>query len=968
MYFKLKILMKNFTLLALCAFLFTAVSLVAQPTMAPTAPTKAAADVVSILGNTYTPLASNFTPAVPAVAINFYPDWGQGTTFAEFPVAGNPIKKYGALDYQGIDFGGSLNVSSMTTMHWDIWTDVATTIDIYLIASGAGERSVKKTTVVGWNSFDIPLTEYTSQSSFPVSSIFQFKFVEDPMVYRGGTKTVYLYNIYFWKPANVPTLTGFSVPAKLVGDAPFALTAPTSPSSGAFTYQSSNTSVATISGSTVTIVGAGTSTITANQAAAGAYAAGSTTATLVVTSPGPQTAAPTPTKLAANVTSLFSNAYTNVTVDTWSTVWDNADVADVMIAGNATKKYTNHTFSGTEFIGVNGVNLINASAIPDATKERTHIHMDVWTADAAGMDGFKVKLVDFGANGIYQGTPNDDSESIELPFSPTASGWFSVDAPLSSFTGLTNKAHLAQLVLVTPGGSKTFWLDNVYLYTVPVTGPTAPLTAAPNPTKLPANVISLFSGVYTDLAATDWFPNWGQSTVVTDEPIAGNTTKKFTNLNYQGTQFATAINLTAAGMTTMHFDYWSSTVNSFDVFLINILPLTQAEQKFTITPTLAGWNSIDIPLTVFNTINLTGIGQIKWEGRPSSGTVYLDNIYFWKPPVAAPTAPLTAAPDPTKLPANVISLFSGVYTNLTSTDWFPNWGQSTVVTDEIIVGNATKKLTNLNYQGTQFANPIDLMAANMTTFHIDYWSASVNSFDVFLINIPPSTPKEQKVTVTPTLLGWNSIDIPLVSYNTLDLSGIGQIKWEGRPAGGNVFLDNIYFWKPAAIPVEMTLFKGKAVNNTSVLTWQTASERDNKGFSIERSNDATNYTAIGEVKGNGTTASVHDYTFTDATPLSGVNYYRLRQTDVNGKETMSKVVTVLSAKSGLFIKNTLVHDVLDVTVGDASKGPLSIFNISGQLVYSTTVSGSQQINLSALTAGVYIIRTTTGEAMRFVKD
>ena len=80
--------------------------------------------------------------------------------------------------------------------------------------------------------------------------------------------------------AIAPTLGSFTVAAKNYGDAAFALTAPSSNSAGAFTYTSSNTSVATVSGSTVTIVGAGTSTITATQAANGNYASGTTTATL----------------------------------------------------------------------------------------------------------------------------------------------------------------------------------------------------------------------------------------------------------------------------------------------------------------------------------------------------------------------------------------------------------------------------------------------------------------------------------------------------------------------------------------------------------------------------------------------------------------------------------------------------------------------------------------------------------------
>jgi hypothetical protein len=80
-----------------------------------------------------------------------------------------------------------------------------------------------------------------------------------------------------------PTFGSFNVPSKMMGSVPFQLTAPTSNSGGAFSYTSSNTSVATISGSTVTVVGAGTSTITASQAAFGTFASGSTTATFTVT-------------------------------------------------------------------------------------------------------------------------------------------------------------------------------------------------------------------------------------------------------------------------------------------------------------------------------------------------------------------------------------------------------------------------------------------------------------------------------------------------------------------------------------------------------------------------------------------------------------------------------------------------------------------------------------------------------------
>ncbi len=82
--------------------------------------------------------------------------------------------------------------------------------------------------------------------------------------------------------ANAPTIGTLSLPSVSTQSAPFTLTAPTSNSTGVFTYTSSNTSVATVSGSTLTIIGAGTATITASQAANGCYASGSVSATLTV--------------------------------------------------------------------------------------------------------------------------------------------------------------------------------------------------------------------------------------------------------------------------------------------------------------------------------------------------------------------------------------------------------------------------------------------------------------------------------------------------------------------------------------------------------------------------------------------------------------------------------------------------------------------------------------------------------------
>ena len=164
--------------------------------------------------------------------------------------------------------------------------------------------------------------------------------------------------------------------------------------------------------------------------------------------PEPTVAAPTPVQDPGDVISMFSDAYTDVPVDTWLTVWSQGALEDVLIAGNATKKYTSVTFVGVE---TTGANLIDASAM-------THFHMDVWSPDA---NDFKIKLVDFGPDLAYGG--GDDSEhEITFP-APATETWISYDIPLTDFTGLASTMHLAQLIMVkAPLG--TLYVDNVFYY------------------------------------------------------------------------------------------------------------------------------------------------------------------------------------------------------------------------------------------------------------------------------------------------------------------------------------------------------------------------------------------------------------------------------------------------------------------------------------------------------------------------
>jgi hypothetical protein len=528
-----------------------------------------------------------------------------------------------------------------------------------------------------------------------------------------------------------------------------------------FSFTSSAASVATVSETgAVRVASGGTTNITAKVA--GKDAKGSLKLTSIGAPLLPPTPAPTPTKEAANVLSLYSNSYSNVPVNTFNTRWQfsTAEESFVKIGNDDVIRYKSLNFVGIEFTNPT----INASSMG-------FFHMDIWTPDPTALpNNFKILLVDFGPNGAFGG--GDDSQheiTINRP-QLVSNNWVSIDVPMSTFTGLTRRANLAQLVL--SGSIPNVFVDNIYFYKNPVNPP----TAAPTPTVAAANVISLFSDAYTNAPGTDFNPNWGQSTAVSQVQIGGNNTLYYANFNYQGIQLGSTLDV--SGYQFLHLHYYTTNATTLRVFLISAGPV---ETPFTLNVPTSGWNSINIPLSAFAPVNLKGIIQLKFEGSNGSD-VFLDNIYFSRVPIVPPVA----APTPTYPAANVISIYSDAYTNVPGNNLNPNWGQATVVTETAIQSNQTLVYTGLNYQGLEFGSPQNVSGRSF--LHLDYYSANATALEVFLISPGPvETP--YKLTV-PTNAGWNSVDIPLSAFAPVALNNVFQMKFVGN---GTIYLDNILF-------------------------------------------------------------------------------------------------------------------------------------------------------------------------------
>ncbi len=534
------------------------------------------------------------------------------------------------------------------------------------------------------------------------------------------------------------------------------------------TFDSSDPSVASVAeDGLVSVIGSGTTTISAKLL--DIDASGSLTIESSGVAAKPNAPAPAPIRSQDSVISMFSNAYQDVTVDTWNPFWDGSTTEnnDIQVDGDDVKQYKNLNFVG----------ILTESAPIDATS-MTHFHIDLWTPNATDAgQSFKVLIVDFGSDGSFGG--GDDS-SHELSFTAPlleSESWVSIDVPLSSFTGLTSRSVISQLVL--SGDLPTVYVDNLYYYNAGMVVSSGPEQGAPNPSNDEADVISIFSDSYNNVSGTNFNPDWGQGTQVSETTILGNNTLFYSGLDYQGTELEA--NLDVSEMTHLHIDYWTSNSSALNAFLISPGP---SETGTALSVPTTGWSSVDIPLSDFSDVDLMNIIQFKFDGN---GDIYLDNIYFYKEADGMETEPSTAAPDPSRDQGDVISLFSDAYTNVENTNLNPDWGQATQVSEVSIQGNNTLLYGGLNYQGMELGSSQNV--SEMTHLSIDIWTVNSSTLKVFLIS---PGPVETAYDVTVPTSGWSTLEIPLSEFSPVDLADVFQLKWEGN---GDIYIDNIYFYK-----------------------------------------------------------------------------------------------------------------------------------------------------------------------------
>jgi hypothetical protein len=225
---------------------------------------------------------------------------------------------------------------------------------------------------------------------------------------------------------------------------------------------------------------------------------------------------------------------------------------------------------------------------------------------------------------------------------------------------------------------------------------------------------------------------------------------------------------------------------------------------------------------------------------------------------------------------------------------------------------------------------------------------------------------------------WNG-----TTWDAATGSGTGVASGTGTVTvtGANTFSPWILIAQPAPLfntplPITLLTFDATVVTEGVNLTWTTASEINNKFFTVERSADAEHFEFVASIDGAGNSLQTLNYSLTDRQPLKGISYYRLRQTDFDGTSTLSDIVAVNISEGGTisFVPNP-AQNYINIILSDAGAKGINVIEIldakgNSVLRQEKFMSGEnnvQRIDLSNYSSGIYVVKVTDSTGKISVK-
>ncbi|MCE7043331.1 T9SS type A sorting domain-containing protein [Dyadobacter sp. CY312] len=190
--------------------------------------------------------------------------------------------------------------------------------------------------------------------------------------------------------------------------------------------------------------------------------------------------------------------------------------------------------------------------------------------------------------------------------------------------------------------------------------------------------------------------------------------------------------------------------------------------------------------------------------------------------------------------------------------------------------------------------------------------------------------------------------------------------WKSSKAGEENVLRAIQVSPETSLPVTLTSFKvSKEGTSLAQLNWTTTQEANSSHFEIERSGNASDWQVLGRKESSKNSSQLVNYNFTDVTPISGMNYYRLKMVDLDGTFAHSRVESINFgeyADRAITVFPNPVSDVLYLNDLDvASMKEVALISADGIVAYQSNNITTEGISVKNLIDGLYIVKVTRAD-------
>lgn len=369
---------------------------------------------------------------------------------------------------------------------------------------------------------------------------------------------------------------------------------------------------------------------------------------------------------------------------------------------------------------------------------------------------------------------------------------------------------------------------------------------------------------------------------------------------------------------------------------------------------------------------------------------------------------------PIEISGNLDLLNGNIITTSTNLLYMRDNSTVTSVSDDAYVDGPVEKIGNDAFtfpvgNGGYYA-PISISAPSSTAhrFRAQYYyqdpdnAGDTTALDVTLHHISHveywTLDRTNGTSTVDVTLSWdtrssgvtNLADLAVAHWNGSIWQDYGNDATTGDVNSGTITVNSVTSFSPFTLasktsenplPVKLITFTGELNGSQVDLFWETASEINNYYFTVERSKGTVNFEPIGIIDGKGNYNGLSKYFLTDYNPLTGISYYRLKQTDFDGRYTYSDIISIHHDPNNINLNKSFelfpnpASNSSDVKMNltgfsGEEKVLVVVKNVLGQQLYSkvvlTDINGN---NIEALdpndqlSSGTYIIVASSDDTL-----